>query len=118
MNGPEIFNFTLESVPATYRKLLDIAQVSAGDIDFFVFHQANTFILERLRHFLNIEKEKFPYHMAHCGNTVSSSIPIVLAHLWETNQLKDGMKTMLMGFGVGYSWGGTLVEFSSKFGGV
>jgi 3-oxoacyl-[acyl-carrier-protein] synthase-3 len=118
MNGPEIFNFTLESVPRTYRALLDIAQASASDIDFFVFHQANAFILERLRSFLNIEKAKFPYHMAHCGNTVSSSIPIVLAHLLKTNQLKDGMKAMLMGFGVGYSWGGALVKFSSVCGGV
>lgn len=113
MNGPEIFNFTLGSVPPTYRELLERTSFKPEEIDFFVFHQANSFMLESLRKFLKIDASKFPFHMAHCGNTVSSSIPIVLAHLLETRRLRDGMKAMLVGFGVGYSWGGTLVEFKS-----
>lgn len=111
MNGPEIFNFTLEIVPDTYHKLLEKANLQADQIDFFIFHQANRFILEHLRKTLGISTEKFPYVLEHCGNTVSSTIPIVLENLMNSALLSPGSKTMLLGFGVGYSWGGVIVEF-------
>lgn len=111
MDGPEIFNFTLESVPETYRKLLKKANLKQEDVDFFVFHQANRFILEHLRKSLGIKKEKFPYALEKYGNTVSSTIPIVLEQLLKNGAVGSGTKAMLLGFGVGYSWGGTIVEF-------
>lgn len=111
MNGPEIFNFTIKTVPDTFRKLLEKASLKAEDIDFIVFHQANIFILEHLRKALNINKEKFPYVMEKFGNTVSSTIPIVLEGLMTSGSIAPGSKAMLLGFGVGYSWGATIVEF-------
>jgi 3-oxoacyl-[acyl-carrier-protein] synthase-3 len=113
MNGPEIFNFTLRVVPATFERLLAQSGRKLEDIDLFVFHQANQYMLEHIRLRLCIPAEKFVVSMQQCGNTVSSSIPIALAMAVQSGQLLRGMRVMLMGFGVGYSWGGTIIEWSN-----
>lgn len=111
MNGPEIFNFTLRAVPETVSKLLKLAGKSMEDIDLFVFHQANQFMLEHIKRKLKVPDEKMPIIMAHCGNTVSSTIPILLKELEAEGRLKKGQCLLLMGFGVGYSWAGSLVRW-------
>jgi len=111
MNGAEIFNFTLRVVPEAISKLLDRAALRMEDVDLFVFHQANRYMLEHLRRKLDIPDEKLPIIMAHSGNTVSSSIPILLKDLETASRLKKGQCLMLLGFGVGYSWGGSIVHW-------
>jgi 3-oxoacyl-[acyl-carrier-protein] synthase III len=111
MNGPEIFNFTLRVVPATFDAVLSKAGLAREDVDLFVFHQANQYMLEHIRKRLGIAPERFVISMQNCGNTVSGTIPIALAMATKSGQLRRGMKVMLMGFGVGYSWGGTIVEW-------
>jgi 3-oxoacyl-[acyl-carrier-protein] synthase III len=115
MNGPEIFNFTLREIPRVVTDLLDRAKKTSDDIDLFVFHQANHYMLEHLRKKLRIAEDKFFVSMKHCGNTVSSSIPIALADAVRIGKLHVGATVMLVGFGVGYSWGATLVRWSPKF---
>ena len=83
------------------------------DIDLFIFHQANHYMLEHLRKRIDIPEEKFFVKMSHCGNTVSSTIPIALKHAACEGRLKPGSIVMLVGFGVGYSWGATLLRWSS-----
>lgn len=111
MNGPEIFAFTLSSVPDSVSALLSKASMTLDDIDVFVFHQANQFMLEHLRKKMKIPAEKFLVWMRGCGNTVSSTIPIALHEAQAAGTLKMGTKLMLVGFGVGYSWGATLVKW-------
>ena len=111
MNGPEIFNFTLRIVPATVETLFARSGLTLEDVDLFVFHQANQYMLEHLRKRLGVPAEKFVVSMQKCGNTVSSTIPIALKMALESGRLRPGMKVMLLGFGVGYSWGGTIVEW-------
>jgi 3-oxoacyl-[acyl-carrier-protein] synthase-3 len=111
MNGPEIFNFTLRVVPGLVQDILAKAGLNFDDIDFFVFHQANAFILEHLRTKLRVPREKFPIHVERCGNTVSSTIPLTLAELERSGQLKPSAKIMLVGFGVGFSWGGCILHW-------
>lgn len=105
MNGSEVFNFTLESVPPLVEKTLLRNGLEKSDIDFFVFHQANKFMLNTIRKVCGISKEQFPIDMEDTGNTVSSTIPIVLSRMKESGALKDGQNILLAGFGVGYSWG-------------
>jgi 3-oxoacyl-[acyl-carrier-protein] synthase-3 len=112
MNGPEIFTFTLRVVPKTVEKLLSQARKRLEDIDLFVFHQANKYMLDYLQKKLKIPEEKFYIAMRHCGNTVCSTIPIALKHALEENRLQPGQQAMLVGFGVGYSWGGTLIRWA------
>jgi 3-oxoacyl-[acyl-carrier-protein] synthase-3 len=112
MNGPEIFAFTLRVVPQVIRRLLAKAAITIDSVDYFVFHQANEFMLEHLRNKLCIPKEKFCVAMRDCGNTVSCTIHIALREAQDNGCLRPGMLVMLVGFGVGYSWGACLVRWS------
>jgi 3-oxoacyl-[acyl-carrier-protein] synthase-3 len=108
MNGPEIFNFTLSAVPDSIERLLAKAKLTLDQMDLFVFHQANRYMLDHLRKRMAIPAEKFVLAMQDCGNTVSSTIPIALKHAAAKGQIAPGSLVMLVGFGVGYSWGATL----------
>jgi 3-oxoacyl-[acyl-carrier-protein] synthase-3 len=112
MNGPEIFNFTIKVVPDCVERVLALAEKKLGEIDLFVFHQANRYMLEHLRKKLGVSEDRFFMAMEHSGNTVSSTIPIALKEALAQGRLKPGMLVMLVGFGVGYSWGGTLVRWA------
>jgi 3-oxoacyl-[acyl-carrier-protein] synthase III len=115
MDGAEIFNFTLRMVPNAVEDLLTRARIGRESVDLFVFHQANAFMLDHLRRKLRIPAEKFVVAMEQVGNTVSSSIPIALHQAQEQGQLTPGALVMLVGFGVGYSWGATLIRWSATF---
>lgn len=110
MNGSEIFVFTLNSVPNLVNAVVSKAGLTLDNIDLFVFHQANTYMLEALRKKINIPKDKFFLFMENCGNTVSSTIPIALQEAIKSGRAKAGDTILLAGFGVGYSWGGTIVK--------
>jgi 3-oxoacyl-[acyl-carrier-protein] synthase-3 len=110
MNGQEIFNFTLSAVPESVERLLSKSGKTLGDVDMFVFHQANQYMLEHLRKRLKIPAEKFYVFMKDCGNTVSSTIPIALKNAKDEGRLPEDSLVMLVGFGVGYSWGATLLR--------
>ncbi|WP_277871293.1 3-oxoacyl-ACP synthase III family protein [Cryobacterium levicorallinum] len=111
MDGPEIFNFTLRVVPNAVQAVLGKASKSLADVDLFVFHQANQYMLEHLRKKLGVDEERFYVSLENSGNTVSSTIPIALREAEEAGALKPGMTVMLLGFGVGYSWGGMIVRW-------
>jgi 3-oxoacyl-[acyl-carrier-protein] synthase-3 len=111
MNGAEIMSFSLTEVPRAVRALMAKTGLGIHDFNFFVFHQANRFMLESLRKKLKIPAEKMPVFLEYCGNTVSSTIPITLDHLCKTHQLKRGHRMMVVGFGVGYSWAAAVVNF-------
>ena len=111
MDGPEIFNFSLRVVPETVVRLLEKSGRTAESIDHWVLHQANRYMLEHLRKRLGVPAEKFVISMATCGNTVSSTIPIALKELSASGHVHAGQTLLLLGFGVGYSWSGTLLRW-------
>ena len=111
MNGPEIFNFTLSAVPPVVEQLLRKANGGPA-VDYFVFHQANRFMLERLRNKLKIAPDKFCIDMEDCGNTVSSTIPLALERARHGGKITGGQRVMLVGFGVGYSWAAAMIRVS------
>lgn len=108
MNGQEIFAFTLTNVPKMVKEVLVKNSLLKDEIDLFVFHQANKYMLEHLRKKLDISKDKFFTNLAKVGNTVSSTIPIALCDAREQGRLKGNV--LLAGFGVGLSWGATIIK--------
>ena len=110
MNGQNIFIFTIEKIPALVKEILEKNNLTKNDVDYYIFHQANAHILRRQREILEIPEEKFYINLEKYGNTVSSTIPIALKDALETGKVKKGQKIMLIGFGVGLSWGATIVE--------
>ncbi len=108
MNGSEIFNFTLESVPKLVQETLSKNSRNLDDINLFVFHQANKYMLNYLRKKIKIDQDKFYIYMEKVGNTVSSTIPIALYEAQQADKLEGDI--LLAGFGVGYSWGGVVLS--------
>ena len=112
MDGGSIFSFTLKQVPKMIKELLEKSNKNMSDIDLFIFHQANVFILEFLRKKFKIDENKFYYCIEQFGNTVSNTVPIALCNAIKDNTLKDKNDIMLLGFGVGLSWSGCLLKLS------
>ena len=108
MNGAEIFNFTIDAVPQLVRNTLIKNNLELSDIHLCAFHQANKYMLNFLRKKLKIEEDQFYYYMSEVGNTVSSTIPILLTEAKKEERLKGNI--LLAGFGVGYSWGGCILK--------
>ena len=106
MDGAAVFNFTLTVVPALVDDTLAKAGWALDDVDLFVFHQANKFLINHLRKKLKIDQGKFWIGMENLGNTGPSTIPLALSQAAAQGFLQPGMKVLLAGFGVGLSWAG------------
>lgn len=111
MNGSAIFNFTLEAVPAMMKDILAKNNKTSDDVDYYVFHQANKFMLNTIRKVCVLPKDKFFVNLEDTGNTVSSTVMIGLKQCIEAGTIHEGMRVMVSGFGVGLSWGGTILKF-------
>ena len=108
MHGGNVFNFTADVVPDMVEKLLSKSGLQQDDVDLWVFHQANKYMINYLRKLLDIDKEKFYIFMEKVGNTVSSTIPIALCEARKEDKLHGHV--LLAGFGVGLSWGGVMLK--------
>ena len=109
MNGSEIFSFTQKNVPIVVKETLEKNNLSKDDISMYVFHQANRYMLNFLRKKIKIPEDKFFVNMSEIGNTVSNSIPIALYDAEKENLLNGPV--LICGFGVGYSWGGCILNY-------
>jgi 3-oxoacyl-[acyl-carrier-protein] synthase-3 len=105
MDGAEIFAFSLAEVPKMVRRVLTVSGKTMENIDFFVLHQANKFILEYLAKKMKIPSGKVPVSLGEYGNTSSASIPVTMTHCLREQLSRKKMTFLLGGFGVGYSWG-------------
>jgi 3-oxoacyl-[acyl-carrier-protein] synthase-3 len=112
MAGTEVMGFSLREVPRAATALLAKAGVAQESVDYFVLHQANRFMLEALRKKMKIDGSQFPIHIEDCGNTVSSTIPLTLVAMREQGYFDTSKRLMLLGFGVGYSWAGCLLNLN------
>jgi 3-oxoacyl-[acyl-carrier-protein] synthase-3 len=112
MNGPEVFNFTNEVVPNFTNEVLTKNGKTIQDIDQFVFHQANAFMLNFMRKRLKIDSDKFFIDLEDGGNTVSCTIPIALKKYSQSINTTENI--IVVGFGVGLSWSGGLIKISNK----
>jgi 3-oxoacyl-[acyl-carrier-protein] synthase III len=106
MDGPELVKFTLSVVPGLMDRLLSNAKWSRDDVDFYLMHQATSFMLNHLRVRLKLDDEHTPEALSEYGNTVSSTLPILIHDLRASGRMRPGKQSMLIGFGVGFSWAG------------
>lgn len=110
MNGKAIVDFSLREVPIAVNTLCERANINLDDIDAIIPHQASAKVLQGIRQRLGLPPERFISCMEDIGNTVSCSIPIALAIARGRDMLAPSAYVMLVGFGVGLSWGATLVQ--------
>ncbi|MCX6191963.1 MAG: ketoacyl-ACP synthase III [Flavobacteriia bacterium] len=111
MNGLEVLRFALKEIPGFLEQTLVKNGLTISEIDFFIFHQASAFILKSLQRKCNIPEHKFISNFEEVGNTVSCSIPIALETAAALGTFKKGDKIVLLGFGIGFSCIGTVIEW-------
>lgn len=106
MNGRGIFNFAARYVPKDMSILMEKNGTTMDDIDHFVFHQGSKYIVDTLTKRLKLDAEKVAFDARHYGNTVSSSIPIILSKMMNNTRAKS---VVICGFGVGLSWSSSII---------
>jgi 3-oxoacyl-[acyl-carrier-protein] synthase-3 len=109
MNGLEVFSFSARTVPGLVRDTLHKNDLSHDDIDHYVFHQANQYMLRFLRKKLKIDDDRFYINLKNVGNTSASTIPIGLDELKSNGTLQQGHKVLIAGYGIGLSWAATVL---------
>jgi 3-oxoacyl-[acyl-carrier-protein] synthase-3 len=108
MDGPGILTLTMEIIPNLIRQVLAGAKLSESDVELFLMHQATFKLLDQLRQHMKIDAERLPIALETVGNTVSSTIPLLMHELRASGRLRRGTRSLLAGFGVGFSWAGCL----------
>lgn len=114
MNGSEVFTFTITDVPRTIKSFMLEHNIDKNDVDMYVFHQANLFILKHLAKKLNIPLEKLAVSIDRYGNTSGESIPLTLVDALGAEEGDETINLLLCGFGVGLSWGGIYLEMNKS----
>ena len=108
MDGKAIFDFTSDVVPPMIEETLTKNGIAENEVNLYVFHQANKYMINYLRKLMEIDKDKFYVFMETVGNTVSSTIPIALCEAQKEDKLHGNV--VLAGFGVGLSYGAVVLE--------
>jgi len=112
MSGADVFMFTMDMVPKVVNSVLLKSNKTIEDIDLFVFHQASKLVIDSIVRHLELPKEKVFVNLKNIGNTVSATILIALSDAVRGDKINTGDLIMLVGFGVGYSWGGCLIRWT------
>jgi 3-oxoacyl-[acyl-carrier-protein] synthase-3 len=112
MEGQETFLVAVEELSAVTRDLLSGAGLTLGDIDLFVYHQANGRILQAVGQRLGLDTERVVDCIARTGNTSAASIPIALEAARAEGRLRDGMRVLMATIAAGFVWGACIVEWA------
>ena len=107
MNGRAVFNFTATIIPTHIQELLKKNELNDNNIDKYVLHQGSKYIVDTIRKRLKVDESKVPFDMYEYGNTISSSIPIILEK--EIRNIKNNI-IVVSGFGVGLSWASSILK--------
>ena len=106
MNGRAVFAFTVKVIPDNIRNMLKKNSIQLENVDCFILHQGSLHIVNSIADSLGVSRERCPFHSAEYGNTVSSSVPMVLSREFDKQKIKVAV---LSGFGVGLSWASTMI---------
>lgn len=115
LDGSVVFTFGISKAPQCVKTLMEYAGTSPDAIDYFVFHQANLLMNEKIRTKLKLPAEKVPYVLKDFGNTSSTSIPLTVVQYVGSADKSQPVRLLACGFGVGLSWGAIMIELSDFY---
>ena len=113
MDGPETFKHAVVALSSVTDEAVAAAGLERGDVDLFVYHQANSRILEAVGERLGLPRERVVDNIAGTGNTSAASIPLALDAARADGRLRDGARVLVSGIGAGFVWGATVIEWGS-----
>ena len=111
MNGPAVFHFSVYKIPDVIKQALDEARLTVNDLDLVILHQANKMMVDLVYKSVGVPLEKRFYFMETVGNVSGASTPMALAEAWRQGRIRPGSRTLLASFGVGLSWGVTILQW-------
>ena len=106
MDGPALINFSVSQIPAMLYEILRDTKMTDEDVGFYLFHQATHKLLTELQQKMEIDEDRVPILLQNFGNTVSSTLPILIKQMRDRGDMTPEMRNLLVGFGVGWSWAG------------
>jgi len=110
LEGMDVFTFGISQAPANIKELAEHFKLNLENIDYFIFHQANKFMNEKIRKKLSIPAEKVPYSIERFGNTSCATIPLTMVTEMKDKLQNNALSHIACGFGVGLSWGSVYFE--------
>jgi 3-oxoacyl-[acyl-carrier-protein] synthase-3 len=110
MNGPGIMNFTMRRVPPLVADTLEASGMTADQIDYFILHQSNRFIMRHLANKCAVNPAKMPFTLENYGNTGGPSVPLTITRGDLKRPTDRALTLLLLAYGVGLSWGSALVD--------
>lgn len=110
LNGMDVFTFGISRAPQSVNSLLEYANINRENVNYYLFHQANLFMNEKIRKKLKLTSEQVPYSLADFGNTSSATIPLTMTTQIRNQLQNEKLKLIACGFGVGLSWGSVYIE--------
>jgi 3-oxoacyl-[acyl-carrier-protein] synthase-3 len=113
MDGLEVFNFTLKVVPKSINEILTFSKIDRDNIDYFLFHQANKFMIDFFVKKLKIESDKVPISLDTFGNVSSPTIPLTIVSRLNNFKIKNKSQILMSGFGAGLSWGTAVLNLDN-----
>ena len=112
MDGKNVFHFAINNVPTMIKKLLKKSYSGIKDISYFIYHQANKYMIESISRELGIKKKQVLFSISDYGNTSSASIPVTICK--NQNKISNSKKTCILGFGAGFSYAGAVLDFKNS----
>lgn len=112
MKGREVFKHAVTSSCRDIRKLLNQTGLEPEDVKYYVLHQANLRIIESIRNFLGVDKERVPHNVDRYGNISSAALPALLDELNRAGKLQKGDKLVFSAFGAGFTTGACVIEWA------
>lgn len=110
LSGMDVFSFGISVPPQSIETLLKHFKINQDDIDYFLLHQANLFMNERIRKKMKIHGDKVPYSLTNYANTASASIPLTIVTNLQSQLRSDKIRFIANAFGIGLSWGSVYFE--------
>ena len=114
MNGPNLFNFTVTRVPEVIAETLALMKCTVNDVDLFFFHQSNQFIMKHIAKKCELDLVKVPLTLDKFGNIGGASVPLTMTQHLTEHKLQRSVTVMLLGYGVGLSWGAAQIELDQN----
>ncbi|WP_291137223.1 3-oxoacyl-ACP synthase III family protein [Hydrogenophaga sp.] len=114
MDGAAIFNFTIKRVPPLIADTLALAGKAVADVDAYVLHQSNRFIMKHLMKKCGLPEDRVPICIEDSGNCGGPSVAVAMTQRLATPAKGQRMHWMLLGYGVGLSWGSALVQIDDR----
>lgn len=111
MNGSLVFKLAIKKVVTSVKAALESLDMHTSDISYLIMHQANSRIIDQCRHALGFSEDQVLTNIEYCGNMSAASIPVLLSEYFELNKFKSGDKLLIVGFGSGFTWGVTVIEW-------